>query len=95
MRPSSQQLQGFGRSIVDALLRADLIELPGGPEAAIAAVAERFGRYFQAAAALEEEAERLADEHLRGAPGRGAGIDRHRVVQRIKEKLAAERDLAI
>jgi hypothetical protein len=36
---------------------------------------------------LEKEAERLAEEHLRSAPG----LDRHRVVQLIKQRLAEER----
>lgn len=36
---------------------------------------------------LEREAERLADEHIRKAPG----VDRHKVTQLIKQRLAEER----
>jgi hypothetical protein len=36
---------------------------------------------------LEKEAERLAEEHIRKDPG----VDRHKVVQLIKQRLAEER----
>jgi len=36
---------------------------------------------------LEKEAERLAEEHIRKAPG----VDRHKVLQLIKQRLAEER----
>ena len=42
--------------------------------------------------AKEKEAERLADEHLRSAPG---GLDRRRVVQMIKQRLAEERRFSL
>ncbi len=92
---TQQQLLGLGRSVVDALLRAGLIELPGTPDAAAQAVALQLEAYFKAAAALEADAERLADEHLKGVRAGTAGIDRRRVVQMIKEKLAAERGLPV
>ena len=97
MRISPQQLQTLGRAIVDALVRADLVELGGSQEAAGRAVTERFDAYFKARAELEGEAERLAEEHLRSAGGRAGsgGIDRHRVVEMIKEKLAAQRNFPL
>jgi len=36
---------------------------------------------------LEKEAERLAEEHLKKSPG----VDRHRVTQMIKQRLAEDR----
>jgi hypothetical protein len=42
---------------------------------------------FRQEEALEKEAERLAEEHLRTAKG----LDRHKVVQLIKQRLAEER----
>jgi hypothetical protein len=97
VRISPQQLQSLGRAIVDALVRADLVELGGGNEAAGRAVTDRFEAYFKARAALEGEAERLAEEHLRSAGGRSGsgGLDRHRVVEMIKEKLAAQRNFPL
>ncbi|HEY8516402.1 MAG TPA: DUF507 family protein [Candidatus Binatia bacterium] len=92
---TQQQLFTLGRSVVDALVRADLVELAGTADAAAQAVADQLGAYFKAAAALEADAERLADEHLRSARAATAGIDRRRVVQMIKEKLASERGLPV
>jgi hypothetical protein len=42
---------------------------------------------FQQEEELEREADRLAEEHIRKAPG----VDRHKVVQLIKQRLAEER----
>ncbi len=46
---------------------------------------------MQQEAALEEEAERMADTHAR----RMAGMDQRRVVQLIKQKLAEERGFSL
>ena len=93
-------MQTLARAIVDALVRADLVELDGSHEAAGRAVVERFEAYFKARAALEAEAERLAEENLRSAGVRSSsssssGIDRHRVVEMIKEKLAGQRNFPL
>jgi len=100
VRLSPQQLQTLGRAIVEALVRADQVELGGSHEAAAKAVTDRFEAYFKARAALESEAERLAEEHLRSAGVRpssssSSGIDRHRVVEMIKEKLAGQRNFPL
>ncbi len=78
-------------------MRADLVEIEGSHHHAIQAVADRFEAYFKAASALEAQAERLADEHLRSGPGRASagGLDRRRVVQMIKERLAKERGFPV
>jgi hypothetical protein len=95
VRPSPQQLGSIGRSIVDALVRGDLVEIAGPRDAAIAAVVDRFEAYFKAAAALEADAERLADDHLRAAGRAAAGLDRRRVVQMIQAKLAKDRNFPV
>lgn len=95
MRPSTQQLQSLAREIVDDLVRADLASVPGSHAAAVAAVAERFEGYFKAAAALDAEAERLADEQLRSLGRQGAGLDRRRVVQGFRERLAKQKGLPV
>lgn len=95
MRISQQQLSGLGRSVVDALVRADLVTLGGTAEAAAKAIADELDSYVKAAAKLDADAERLADEKLRSMPGGSAGLDRHRVVQMIRTKLAEERDLPV
>ncbi len=54
-------------------------------------IAETFVGNFRAEAELEREAEMLADEHLDDS----STMDRHRLVQLIKRKLADERDFAL
>jgi hypothetical protein len=95
LRISQQQLLGIGRSVVDALLRADLATLGGTADAAAKAIADELEAYTKAAAKLDADAERLAEEHLRSARVDAAGIDRHRVVQMIRAKLAEERGLPV
>ena len=95
MRISQQQITALGRAIVEALLRADLVELGTTREATAAAIVEQLEGYFRAAAVLDAEAEKMADEHLRAVRGGTVGVDRHRVVQMIKEKLARERDFPL
>ncbi len=43
---------------------------------------------------LETEAERILDQTLR-ATGGGTGIDRHKMLRMIKEKLAKERNIVL
>ena len=107
MERTSQHLTTLARAVVADLRRADLLVAPGGAkagpggweEAAIEAVAEVLGNYFKAAAKLEADAEEMAEEHLRrGARGRGedlVGVDRRRMVQLIKERLAKERNFPL
>ena len=92
---SQQQMVGIGRAVVDALVRADLMTLSGPADAAAQAIADELDAYAKAAAKLDADAERLADEHLRSARAGAAGIDRHRVIQMIRGKLAEERGLPV
>ena len=95
VRMSSQQLFSLGRTIVDALVRADLATLAGPADNAAKAIADEVEAYQKAAAKLDADAERLADDHLRQLRTGSAGIDRHRVVQMIRAKLAEERGLPV
>jgi len=81
---------------VEDLVRADLATAPGSHAPAINAVVERFEAYFKSASALEAEAERMADDQIRTL-GRqaAAGLDRHRVVQMIREKLAKDKGIPV
>lgn len=95
VRLSQQQLIGVGRTVVDALVRADLVTLGGTADAAAKAIADELEAYSKAVAKLDADAERLADENLRSTRVGSAGIDRHRVVQMIRAKLAEERGLPV
>jgi len=95
VRISPQQSLAIGRSVVDALVRADLATLAGAADVAAKAIADEIDAYGKVAAKLDADAERLADEHLRSTRAGAAGIDRHRVVQMIRTKLAEERGLPV
>jgi len=104
---TSQQLLTLARTIVTTLIKADLMQIAdpeagkqGAREASLtAAVAAEFAKYFEASAALQAEAERLVEERLRGASrtraGDFVGVDRHRMVQLIRDRLAKERNFPL
>lgn len=91
MALSREQIAGLARAVVDGLVRADLLSIRGShapAEQAVAKVLERFSRSDEE---LAREAERLADAELRKLGPRAVGIDRRRIVQMIRQKLASER----
>ena len=91
MRISQEQLQALAKAIVDELVRADAMELVSGHARAETDIVAEFQTYFKAVAELDREAEKLADRHLQAAGRDGLGLDRKRIVQGIKEKLAEDR----
>ena len=91
MRPSAQELSGIARAIVDDLARADQLETAAGHEAAIGAVAKALDSYFEQEAALEKDAAKMAVQHLKAAGRDALGLDRNKVTQMIKQRLAKER----
>lgn len=91
MRPSAQEISGIARAIIDDLARAD--QLPAGTshEPAIAAVGKALDSWFEQEAALEKDAAKMAVQHLKAAGRDALGLDRNKVTQMIKQRLAKER----
>jgi hypothetical protein len=98
MRVTEASCRRVADLVVTALSEKNLIRLRGEKKGVVEKVTTVLLDNFRQEEALEKEAERLADEHLRSAPG-GPGaqgaIDRHRVVQLIKQRLAEERRFAL
>lgn len=92
---SPQQVAALAKAIVDGLARADLAQISGGHNAAEAAVAKVFEEYGVAEAALSRDAEKRADDEIRKLGSQAVGLDRRRVVQMIKQKLASEKGFPI
>jgi hypothetical protein len=88
---SPQQIAALAKAIVDGLVRADVVQITGSHNAAEAAVGKAFEDYGTAEATLSREAEKRADEEIRKLGSRAVGLDRRRVVQMIKQKLASEK----
>ncbi|MEW6301342.1 MAG: DUF507 family protein [Thermodesulfobacteriota bacterium] len=78
-------------AVVETLLKKDLLRLRADKKEVSERVAAALLDNFRQEEALEKEAERLADEHMRT----GQGLDRHRVVQLIKKRLAEERGFVL
>lgn len=92
---SQQQIAALAKAIVDGLTRADVIAIEGSHHAAETAVAAALEEYGKAEAALDREAERRAEDEIKKLGRSGVGIDRRRVVQMIKQKLASEKGFPV
>ncbi len=88
MRYSESLCRHAADVLVKTLSEKGLIRLRAGAgqKAAEEKVFAAFVANFRQEEELEKEAERLADEHLQKAPG----VDRHKVTQLIKQRLAEE-----
>jgi hypothetical protein len=88
MRYSDATCRRMAEAIVAALGEKDLVRFRTDKKVVAEKVAAALLENFHQEEALEKEAERLAEEHLRTA---AAGVDRHKVVQLIKQRLAEKR----
>ena len=91
MRVREGELQGLASAIIEGLRKQGFVHFKKDPSIARTRIIELIARTFEDEQALEEEAERLADSHARKL----VGMDRHRIVQGIKERLARERDFPL
>ncbi len=95
MRLKEEQIARLAEKILTDLTTANLIALKKERGAALAGIREAIAADIQAEASLEKDAETLLEQTLR-AMGRGAAeIDRHKMLQMIKEKLAKERKIVL
>lgn len=92
MRYSEALCRHAAESLLAALSQKDLVRLRTDKNAVIDKVAAALLDNFRQEELLEKEAERLAEEHLRTSP---QGLDRHKVVQLIKQRLAEERKFSL
>jgi len=92
MRVTEASCQHIADQIVRVLSEKNLIRAHGEKKGIVDKVTAVLLDNFRQEEMLEKEAEQLADEHLRSAPG---GLDRRRVVQMIKQRLAEERRFSL
>jgi len=87
MRYSESLCRHAAETLTEVLSKKGLVRLRTEKkpvtEKLFAALLENFRQEEE----LEREAERLTEEHIRKAPG----VDRHKVLQLIKQRLAEER----
>jgi hypothetical protein len=87
MRHAEPLCHHAAETLVATLSERDLLRLRTSKQAAIEKVTAALLENFRQEEALEKEAERLAESHLQTAQG----LDRHKVIQLIKQRLAEER----
>jgi hypothetical protein len=91
MRVREGELQSLATAVVEALQKQGFVHFEGDPMIARARIVELIARNLEEEQALDEEAERLAESHAR----KMVGMDHHRIIQGIKERLARERNFPL
>lgn len=91
MRASAVEIQRLAERVVEAMLKQGYTKPRADKSALAKRVAELILRNMEEEAALEAEAERVADQHNRQM----GGMDQRRVIDLIKKKLAEERGFTL
>ena len=94
MRLKEEQVQRLAEKILADLVAADLIRLKQERGALLAAVKSAISADQQKEAALEKDAELLVEQTMRSM-GKGADVDRHKLLKMVKERLAKERKIIL
>lgn len=87
MRYSESLCRHVAEMLTEALSDKKLVQLRKEKKTVVEKLTAALLENFRQEEELEREAERLTDEHIRKAPG----VDRHKVMQLIKQRLAEER----
>jgi len=91
MRVREGELQSLAAGIVDALLKQGFVHPKKEAALLQRRIVELIAHNLEEERALEEEAERLAQSHARQL----AGMDHHKIIQGIMERLARERGFSL
>ncbi len=92
MKFTDHQIRRLSEAVLRALEDTDAATLKADRPRVLSRVEEIIRANLAGEQSLEDEARKLLDEHLRQAP---AGVDRHRLLQMIKKKLAEERGIPL
>ncbi len=94
MHLKDDQIARIAERILADLTASGLITAKKERGVLVAAVRDTIGSNIKAEAMLERDAEALLEQTLRSMGG-GAGIDRHKMLKMIKDKLAKERKFVL
>ncbi|HET6421360.1 MAG TPA: DUF507 family protein [Geobacteraceae bacterium] len=94
MRLKKDQIDRMAEKILSDLETAKLVSLKGERKQLLETIKAVITNDIKAEEDLENEAERILDQTLR-ATGGGSGIDRHKMLKMIKDKLAKERNIVL
>ncbi len=93
MHLKDEQIGRLAEKVLGDLERAGLITQKQGRGTILEAIKSAIGADLKTEAALERDAEALLEQTLRSVGGEG--IDRHRMLKMIKDKLAKERKIVL
>jgi hypothetical protein len=88
------QIIRLAEKVLDDLLAAKLVMVKKERGKLVQAIRDALAADQKTEETLERDAERLLEQSL-AAMGGGAGIDRHKMLRMIKEKLAKERKIVL
>ena len=91
MRLKDAEMLRIANAIVDRLEKADLMKPPPAKPELVQRIVAAFRANLRAEEDIEAEAERFAEDHKREM----VGMDRHRVLQLVKERIAKERGFTL
>jgi hypothetical protein len=94
MHLKDEQIARLAEKVLADLERAALIQTKQVRGALLAAMKSAVAADLKVEEALERDAEALLEQTLRGIGG-GDGIDRHKMLRMIKDKLAKERKIVL
>ncbi len=93
MRLKEEQIARLAEKVLGDLERAQLVEQKQGRGAVLAGIKAAIAEDLRLEEALERDAEALLEQTLKAVGGQG--IDRHKMLRMIKEKLAKERKIVL
>jgi hypothetical protein len=94
MHLKDEQIARLAEKVLGDLERAGLVSPKQGRAALLAAMKSAVAADLKVEDDLERDAEALLEQTLRGIGG-GDGIDRHKMLRMIKEKLAKDRKIVL
>jgi hypothetical protein len=95
MRLKDEQVHRLGEKILNDLASAGQIVLRTERGTALAAIKQAITADLRAEESLERDAERILEENLAALGRAAAGIDRHKMLRMIKDKLARDRKIVL
>lgn len=93
MRLKEEQIARLADKVLGDLERAGLVQQKQARPAVLAAVKAAVAADIKQEENLERDAEALLEQTLKATGG--AGIDRHKMLKMIKDKLAKERKIVL
>ncbi|NIO15527.1 MAG: DUF507 family protein [Deltaproteobacteria bacterium] len=92
MRLNEQEMKGLADFIYERLMKREMITLKSEESEVRRRIYEAIEKDIRAEQALDEEVEKIIDEHIQRA---GEDINRRKLFKMIKHKLARERGLVL